>query len=43
MKEDTTIPFRNPALRDELSEVVREGRWIQDGHIPDLAVTLILT
>ena len=25
MREDTTIPFRNPALRDELSEPVREG------------------
>ena len=25
MREDTTIPFRNPALRDELSELVREG------------------
>ena len=25
MKEDTTIPFRNPAYRDELSELVREG------------------
>ena len=25
MREDTTIPFRNPALRDELSEWVREG------------------
>lgn len=25
MREDTTIPFRNPALREELSELVREG------------------
>ena len=25
MREDTTIPFRNPALRDELSEPAREG------------------
>ena len=25
MGEDTTIPFRNPALRDESSELVREG------------------
>ena len=25
MREDTTIPFRNPALRDEWSEPVREG------------------
>lgn len=25
MREDTTIPFRNPALRDELSEPVRGG------------------
>ena len=25
MREDTTIPFRNPALRDELSELLREG------------------
>ena len=25
MREDTTIPFRNPALRDELSGLVREG------------------
>ena len=25
MREDTTIPFRNPAYRDELSELVREG------------------
>ena len=25
MREDTTIPFPNPALRDELSELVREG------------------
>ena len=25
MREDTTIPFRNPALRDELSELVRAG------------------
>ena len=25
MREDTTIPFRNPALRDELGEPVREG------------------
>ena len=25
MREDTTIPFRNPALRDDLSELVREG------------------
>ncbi|MCY3824234.1 MAG: hypothetical protein OXG62_10250 [Nitrospinae bacterium] len=23
MREDTTIPFRNPAFRDELSERVR--------------------
>jgi len=25
MREDTTIPFTNPAFRDELSELVREG------------------
>ena len=25
MREDRTIPFVNPALRDELSELVREG------------------
>ena len=25
MREDTTIPFVNPAFRDELSELVREG------------------
>lgn len=25
MREDTTIPFRNPALRDELGELVCEG------------------
>ena len=25
MHEDTTIPFTNPAFRDELSEMVREG------------------
>ena len=25
MDEDTTIPFTNPAFRDELSELVREG------------------
>lgn len=25
MREDTTIPFRNPARRDGLSEPVREG------------------
>ena len=25
MHEYTTIPFRNPAFRDELSELVREG------------------
>ncbi len=25
MREDTTISFRNPALRDKLSELVREG------------------
>ena len=25
MHEDTTIPFTNPAFRDELSELVREG------------------
>ena len=25
MSKDTTIPFRNPALRDELSELLREG------------------
>jgi len=25
MREDTTIPFRNPAYRDELSELVRAG------------------
>ena len=25
MRENTTIPFRNPALRDELSELIREG------------------
>ena len=82
MHKDTTIPFTNPAFRDELSELVREGaqkiirqavevelgafleehaterdrrrevrrwserqrngqegRWIQDGHTPDLTVT----
>ena len=31
MREDTTIPFRNPALRDELSELARSEssarRW----------------
>ena len=26
MREDTTISFMNPAFRDELSELVREGR-----------------
>lgn len=25
MREDTTIPFRNPALREELSELMRES------------------
>ena len=25
MREDTTIPFRSPAFRDELSDLVREG------------------
>ncbi len=25
MREDKTIPFRSPALRDELSDLVREG------------------
>ena len=25
MDEDTTIPFTNPAFRDELSDLVREG------------------
>ena len=25
MREDTTISFMNPAFRDELSELVREG------------------
>ena len=25
MREDTTIPFRNPAYRDELSELLGEG------------------
>ena len=25
MQKDTTIPFMNPAFRDELSELVREG------------------
>ncbi len=25
MHKDTTIPFTNPAYRDELSELVREG------------------
>ena len=25
MREDTTIPFVNPAFRDELSDLVREG------------------
>ena len=27
MIEDTTIPFRSPAFRDELSELVREGAY----------------
>ena len=26
MREDTTIPFRSPAFRDGLSDLVREGR-----------------
>ena len=25
MREDATIPFRNPAYRDELSELLRKG------------------
>ena len=25
MREDTTIPFRSPAFRDELSDLVRAG------------------
>ena len=33
MREDTTIPFRNPALRDELSELVRSAAGgAQDGE-----------
>ena len=32
MHEDTTIPFRNPVLRDELSELVRAAARDTRGH-----------
>lgn len=34
MREDTTIPFRNPALRDGLSEPPRAGRRVRAAKRP---------
>ena len=42
MREDTTIPLRNPALRDELSELLRAGarRIIRQAVEAELAAYL---
>ncbi len=42
MREDTTLPFRSPALRDELSELVRAGaqRIIRQAVEAELAAFL---